>query len=144
MRSRIRHRRDARRGATLIVVLICLLAIALLAATLLRLAVAQGRQLRLHERQLQAEWLATAALDRAAAEIAVDPQWIAEVWSLPLDVLGEPASVTLERATSPAGESANVWVAQAIVGAPEGPPVRVTLRRELPARDAATTAGATP
>jgi type II secretory pathway component PulK len=135
-------RRSApRRGGVLILVMICLLGITVLSGTLLRLAVVQQRQGRMQQRQLQAEWLAAAALDRAAVKLTADPAWLGDVWTLDETVL-ETAGTAVVRVTSAKGDaSVREITATASVAQPDLPPVRVTRRRNFTAPAAA---GGTP
>jgi type II secretory pathway component PulK len=78
----------ARRGAVLVVVLVCLAIATALMGSMLRSAAARHRTLRLEQRRIQAEWLATSALDRAAARLAADADYSGEVWNVPAESLG--------------------------------------------------------
>jgi type II secretory pathway component PulK len=86
-----------RRGITLVAVLICLLAVMLLGASLLKIALAQRGINRDLERRLQAEWLVESGVERALARIAADPDYTGETWSisaadLGLSEAGQPGS----------------------------------------------------
>lgn len=134
-RLRLPHRPAPRRGALLIIVMICLVGITALAGTLLKLAVVQQRQSRIEQRQLQAEWLATAALDRAAARRRQDAGWTGETWT----PLGEGNAAAITVATD-----ADRVEITAIATIPNGdqPPVRVTRRRRVGSRSSDATGAA--
>ncbi|MCA9054102.1 MAG: hypothetical protein KDA75_09715 [Planctomycetaceae bacterium] len=128
------RRRDSdrrpRRGAALIVVMICLLGIAMLAGSLLRLAVAQHRQARMQHRQLQAEWLAAAGIERALTRLSADQEWSSEAWTVPDELIGTTARVSL---TIESGSVSNrKIVSVATIGPETSGHVRVTLRRSVP------------
>lgn len=80
--QRIRFHRQAstRRGAALVIALIALLLVGVLGAQLARSAILQHEQVRHEEWQIQAEWLAESALDRAAATLKSNPDYQGEVW----------------------------------------------------------------
>jgi Tfp pilus assembly protein PilX len=69
-----------RRGSILIVALVTLIIIMLTAAALMRSIVVVHRQSRSNQQQLQAEWLADAAVSRAAARLAAEPDYRGETW----------------------------------------------------------------
>jgi len=75
----------------MIIALVTLLVVTLMAATLLKSLLLLHRQSRRSEQQLQAVWLAEAALDRAAAMIASDEKFTRETWSVDLQI-NAPAS----------------------------------------------------
>ncbi len=120
----------------MVLVMVCLLGVSLLSATVLRLAVAQQRQLELELRHLQAEWLAEAALERAAAMLHRDPAWRGDEWLLPADLIagGGVVETRLEPASGP-GSGWQVAVA-ASVPADDPGRARVTRRILIPGRAA--------
>jgi Tfp pilus assembly protein PilX len=69
-----------RRGAALIVALVTLLIIMLTAAALMRSIIVVHRQSRLNQHQLQADWLAEAAVRRAMVRLAAEPDYRGETW----------------------------------------------------------------
>src|SRR5262245_49285586 len=69
-RDRIVRSTPGRRGAFLIVALICLVIATLLLGSLLKLATVQHRQMLSEQARLQAEWLAESGLARAAHKLA--------------------------------------------------------------------------
>ncbi len=77
-----------RRGLTTVAVLICLVVIMLISGVLLKIGVAQRDRVRAMERSLQAEWLAQAGLDRAAARLASSAGYAGETWALARRDLG--------------------------------------------------------
>ena len=74
---------DGRRGAAILIVMVCLLLASMLGASLVNLALAQRKQARRAQLHLQATWLAESGLERAAAQLARDPEYAGETWKLP-------------------------------------------------------------
>jgi hypothetical protein len=77
-RLRVRRRR---RGVVLAAALACVFVTVLLSAALASSALHRHRQLKLQERQLQAEWLAQSALGLAAARLKADADYAGETWT---------------------------------------------------------------
>ena len=75
-------RGGSRRGAFVVVVMICLLVAGMLLGSLLKMALRQDRQLEREQASVQAEWLADSALARAAARLARDPDYAGETWTI--------------------------------------------------------------
>lgn len=78
----------SRRGAFIIVVLVCLLVVGMLATSLLKLALLQTRQVAYEQARLQAAWLADAGFQRAADRLAADPDYSGEEWQVAAVDLG--------------------------------------------------------
>ena len=77
------HRRyhpRPRRGAVLIIALVCLALITVISGALLRWSLNEHKLLAGRQRQSQAFWLAEAGIDRAAANLVRDPGYIGETW----------------------------------------------------------------
>lgn len=72
--------RTHRRAAVLVVALTTLLVITLIAGTIIRTLLLSHRQNRQHQNELQAEWLADAALSRARAQLVRQPEYTGERW----------------------------------------------------------------
>lgn len=80
------HRR--RRGAVIVPVLVCFVLIMLICAALIRLVVTERGAGRQDERRLQAEWLAEAGLERAAARLSRTADYTGEAWEITAEELG--------------------------------------------------------
>jgi Tfp pilus assembly protein PilV len=81
-------------GAVLVVVLICLGLAAGLFAVVVNHVAAERKALQAGITRLQAAWLAEAALERAAARLAVDPKYAGETWTIPAaELSGDDAGV---------------------------------------------------
>jgi Tfp pilus assembly protein PilX len=74
-----------RRGTAVVVALITLLVVTLIAATLVQSLLATHRQTRTNENELQAGWIAEAAVARAAAQLAARGDYTGETWRVVLD-----------------------------------------------------------
>lgn len=81
-------RQRRRRGAAIIPVLVCFILIMLISAALLQLVFAERGLDRQEERRLQAEWLAEAGLERAAARLSASRDYKGETWEVAADDLG--------------------------------------------------------
>lgn len=77
---RAESRRPVRRGAILLLALICLLLVSMLGATIVNIATSQRRQQQSSQFRLQAESLAESGVQRAAAQLALNPQYAGETW----------------------------------------------------------------
>ena len=80
----------SRQGAFTVVVLVCLLLSAMLLASLLKLVWLQDGQSGRVQMRLQAVWLADSGFERAAARMAVDPDYSGETWTIDANRLGGP------------------------------------------------------
>ena len=77
-----------RRGVVIVPVLVCFVLIMLICAALVQLVFAERGINRQEERRLQAEWLAEAGLDRAAARLSRARDYTGESWEIPAKELG--------------------------------------------------------
>jgi Tfp pilus assembly protein PilX len=87
---RCSHRRAPRRGAFIIVVVVCLVLAGMLLASLLKMALLHERQLGYEQARLQAAWLADSGLERAASRLAVNGGYAGETWTIAAAELGGP------------------------------------------------------
>jgi Tfp pilus assembly protein PilV len=81
-------RRIRRRGAVLLVALVVIIVAAAVFVSVLKLSVAERRRVQTEAWQVQAAWLAESGMERAAAQLAADPLYRGETWSLSADHLG--------------------------------------------------------
>lgn len=118
--NRLRAKLSTRRGALLLIALICLMLVSMLGATIVSLTSSQRKQQQSTQFRLQAESLADSAVERAAAQLARDPAYAGETW--------EPEMGTIQ------GESRGV--ARIVVIADESVPGRrhVTAVADFPHR----------
>ncbi|HUT93389.1 MAG TPA: hypothetical protein VMY37_28255 [Thermoguttaceae bacterium] len=92
-----------RRGAVLLVAIVCIAVASVIFLSILRLSVAERTRVEVEAWQVQAAWLAESALERAAARLADDPDYEGETWSLSAEDLGtrDGAAVTIRAETIP-------------------------------------------
>jgi hypothetical protein len=81
--------RNARRGLTVVAVLMCLIVLTLIGAALLKLGLVRRQINRDFEIRLQAEWLLESGVDRALAR-AAEPDYKGETWRIGTADLGLP------------------------------------------------------
>lgn len=115
----------SRKGGALVIALVLLTVASLLGVVVVRSVIAHARQLQRTPWRLQAEALAEAGLNRAAAQHRVAPDYTGETWQIPAAELGEhfPARVDIRR--SDTGVTVTVLY-------PDRPADRVQLTRTLP------------
>jgi len=123
-----RARAAPRRGAFIIVVMVCLLVAGMLLASLLKLALLQDRQLGCEQARQQAGWLADAGLDRAAGRLARDPAYTGETWNIEAAQLGgsDAARVDIRIQNDESRERQRTLVVEAVFPADGPHPARVT------------------
>jgi type II secretory pathway component PulK len=112
-KTMMKQRRERkRRGAALVVALVCLVIVTALVGTMLVGAMRSGRQLRVERNLRQCELLLQAGLDRAAAQLTDSPATYAgETWDVPSAEIGGDAGgqVTIQ-VTRPSDELPQVRV----------------------------------
>jgi Tfp pilus assembly protein PilX len=82
-RPRERRMNRGRRGAALIVALVCLALASALLGIVARTAFVQHRGAKMELQEVQAAWLLEAGLSRAVAQLAADANYPGETWSIP-------------------------------------------------------------
>ena len=97
------YRRSGRRGALLLVAMVCVAITSVVLISLLRLAMAQEDAIQADAWQLQASWLAESAVDRAAAGLRADDGYRGETWNLPAQLLwgADDAAIEIKIETVP-------------------------------------------
>jgi type II secretory pathway component PulK len=78
----------SRRGAVLVLAMVCLLVVATIGVALTQLLVEEHRQARQRQYQLQALWLAESAVQRAATQLRVSPDYEGETWQIEARSMG--------------------------------------------------------
>lgn len=117
-----------------------LIAVALLAMTTLLLgawfqtAVRCQRAQRAAEHTMQSFWLAEAALERAAAQLAADPRYTGETWKLTAGQLGLPSGATIVIRVEPSGEGQPGHIVRVRADYPDSPTWRVRTSRQMVVR----------
>ncbi len=81
----------------MIIVMVCLLLVSIIGASMLKLTFALRQQIQREQLRLQAIWLAEAGVERAAALLMTDKNYVAEDWSLEAEnaINGKPALVKI-------------------------------------------------
>ncbi len=77
-----------RRGAVLIVAMVCLLISSMILGVLAHIGMLHYRQQRAEQERMQAAWLAESAIERAADRLAADRNYTGEAWQLSAADLG--------------------------------------------------------
>jgi hypothetical protein len=95
--------RGARRGAALITAVVALTVCSVMMFYLLKGTLDTHRQMRTHRQEVQADWLATAGVDRAIATLRQSSNYSGETWKISADELGDAAEVIIK--VEPAAES---------------------------------------
>lgn len=88
---------NSRRGIALLMTIAAMVFVSAIGAVLLGLARSRLLDLRREESAIQAEFLAEAALDRAAAKLQADPSYTGEIWKISAKEMGgrEAAQVVI-------------------------------------------------
>jgi type II secretory pathway component PulK len=124
-------RRASRRGGALVVAMVTLLVVTLIAGAVVRSFLAEHRQARQSQNELQAQWLAESAIARAAARLAQLSDYAGETWQPKLGASdGEADSGTVEIQVEKLESSAPARRIVAIAHYPNHEWRRVTVRRE--------------
>ncbi|MGQ0635707.1 MAG: hypothetical protein ACT4QC_13915 [Planctomycetaceae bacterium] len=100
---------NARRGAFLIVVIVCLVLSTLLLAVQLRGALLIVRQGQMEHCAAQADWLKDAGLARAARRLQSDPAYSGETWNIPASELAGPDEARVIIQVQPAEAADREW-----------------------------------
>jgi hypothetical protein len=142
----MRARPSRRRAIISAAVLVCLLVMAIVCGSLLRLTRTERGLNRAEERQLQADWLAESGLDRAAARLEKDPNYRGETWKISADDLGGPAPgvVTIEVEPGRGPDAARRRLVTVRADYPPEAPQRVRVTRAASHDLVPDRAGATP
>jgi hypothetical protein len=122
-----RQRAGRRRGAILVVVLVCLTVAGLIFVGLLRLAALEHQRIQRRQRAVQAEWLVESGLQRAAARLAADPVYTGETWALTAEEMGGQETATVMLRVEPIEGNHGTRRVQAEVQL--GPPSESQVRR---------------
>jgi type II secretory pathway component PulK len=89
--------RTRRRGGALIFALVTLLVVMLMTGTLVRALMMEVRRSRQAVTELQSQWLAESAIERATARLRADPQYQGEIWKPEItDAQGDAAAAVAE------------------------------------------------
>jgi hypothetical protein len=119
MQRRTQRHRPAgrRRGAVLVIAMMCVLLSSFLVVQVARLAVMTRDRHRIAHQSLQADWLAASAAQRAVTRLQADPAYAGETWMVSADELDGSAAGEVTIAVS-GGEV--VITAEFPAGSPTG------------------------
>jgi hypothetical protein len=126
----IRKRAARRRGAILIVAMVCVAIAAAAMVSLVQLAAGQRKLVRAEALRLQGSWLAESALDRAAWRLALDPKYSGETWNLPAAALGGADGATVTIQVEPVPNQSTHRLVRVRADYPEDPQDRVRLTKQ--------------
>ena len=84
----MRKPRQRRRGAALVLAMVCLLVVATISVALTRLLVDEHRQAQRQQQQLQALWVAESAVQRAAVQLRASSDYEGETWQIDAETMG--------------------------------------------------------
>jgi hypothetical protein len=122
--------RKRRRGAILIVALVCLLLVMALVALLLQGTLRARRQLRAERDRRQAEFLLTAGIERAAQRLAAEADYRGETWDLPAEAIvgTSTGQVTIRAARA---EASDPWQVHVVAEYPLGSELSIRRTRTV-------------
>ena len=119
-----RPRGRYRRGAILILAMVCVAITMSIMALLVRFALVHHATQKNQHRAAQANWLVCSALDRAAARLAIDPSYTGETWKIPAE---EFLASEQTPETAPHGKAALVRIeVKPIADSPDQRTIHVT------------------
>jgi hypothetical protein len=123
--------RGKRRGVILILVLACLAIAAVLLITGIKLALSSHHAQRTFGRSVQAQWLAESGLERAAAQLAADPDYKGETWKISAKDLGGEDAGTIKIEVKKVPEHDNLRQVKVEADFPDDPLDHVQYSKEL-------------
>jgi Tfp pilus assembly protein PilX len=122
-----------RRGGALVAALATLLVVMLVAGAVVRSRVIAHRQARQSQHELQAQWLAESAIERARAQLAQAGDYRGETWRPAIKAVGgAEQSAEVEIRIEPTKDTNQARHVVAIATFPNDDWRRVTTRREYP------------
>jgi hypothetical protein len=139
----MKRARTERRGVLTVAALVCLLAVMLIAAGVLRLVRSERGLLQNEERRLQADWLVESGLERAVARLGTEPTYRGETWSMTAEDLGGDSAGVVTVTVEP-GPRAGERLLRVQADYPPDAALRVRAHRELAVGVAAPPTGAAP
>jgi Tfp pilus assembly protein PilX len=123
--------RHNKRGMILILVLACLAVASMLMITGVKMVLARHQLARSLARSTQAGWLAESGLERAKAQLAVDPKYPGETWNIPADIFGGHDAGVVKIEVKPDAGAANRRMVSAEADFPDDPQYRTRYEKEL-------------
>ncbi|MBI1310186.1 hypothetical protein GC176_02680 [bacterium] len=126
-----RRGQGPRQGTVLIICVVCLLLLSLTAGVLIRAAMLHRNQTRLLLPQAQAEWLAEAAAQVAAARLQENAAWSGDTWTISMDQTGLDESARIAIQIAADTDVATRRVAQITIDSPPDAPHRAHIERAV-------------
>jgi hypothetical protein len=120
-----------RPGTALVVVVAALSIMTLMFIAAAKMILVQQKSIELNSRQLQANWLATAGIQRAAARLADDAKYQGETWDIPAKDFGgrDGGTITIRVEQVPAKPDRRAVRIQADY--PSDPQLRARVTRDV-------------
>lgn len=116
-----------RSGAAVIASIVCLMVVLLVTSSLVESVILHERQTRHQQHQLQALWLAEAALQQAQLQRQLDPDYSGGIQRRSAEGLGGTHAAVVETRVEREGRQSRIWV-EAMY--PDNPATRVLHRSE--------------
>ncbi len=110
----------ARRGAILLIAMVCVLVVSLIGTTLLQMALTERRQLQKEQARLQAGWLLESALERAVVQLRRNSEYRGEVWQVTLNPSGRSQIATMNIEVEPVPDLPNRRELHLVAECPQG------------------------
>jgi len=121
-----------RKGAIMVVVLVCLIVLMSLSGVVLRLRLLEHKRLKQEESRLQAEWLAESAVSRALARLKKsNGAYLGEVWKLSRDDWTQPQSGQVEIKVERFPSSTGKRRIRVVADYPSASPNRIRLSKSV-------------
>jgi type II secretory pathway component PulK len=95
----------SRRGSALVAAIVALSVAAVVLFNVLKATLDQHRQMRTHRQTVQADWLATAGIDRAIAQLQKSADYTGETWRIAAEELSDTAAAEVSIRVADADES---------------------------------------
>ena len=119
-----------RRGAVLLLVIGVGTLLTLVLLGTLQLLGNDAQQLRGQQDRLQARWLAESALERAAAQLAAQPNYSGETWQIPSEQLDGRHAGRVEISVAPISSHPARRLVHVVADFPDHPQQRVRQSRQ--------------
>jgi hypothetical protein len=128
--SRI-HSNNDRRAVVLMSVLVCMAIAMVLFLAWLKTAAMERKQLSAQQDRLQAELLADAGLDRAAAQLQSKGDYSGEIWQIGAEAFAGRGAATVTIQVKPLEENDTSHIVQAVAEYPVGTDTRVRRSKQI-------------
>ncbi|MEN6493565.1 MAG: hypothetical protein ABFD16_04665 [Thermoguttaceae bacterium] len=122
--------RAPRRGAAVVVAIVCLVVAATIFLTLVRTMIAQRDSVEASAWRIQATWLAESGLERAAARLAADSAYRGETWTLAAEQLDAHNAAVVRIEVQPVADSPNARQVRVQADFPNHPEHRARQTKE--------------